>query len=101
MTNLPTQTPWKRIVTAMAKNPAYNSRRTNNRLPTPKTKKHHKQRFYRFVSSILCGNQSSPPTDEHPFISRRNHTHLTQKASRVLVSKVGFGCRAYSAKRSS
>jgi len=31
---------------------AYNSRRTNNRLPTPKTKKHHKQRFYRFVSSM-------------------------------------------------
>jgi hypothetical protein len=30
---------------------AHNSRRTN-RLPTPKTKKHHKKRFYGFVSSM-------------------------------------------------
>jgi hypothetical protein len=51
MTNLPTQTPWKRIVTAMAKNPPTTAEETN-RLPTPKTKKHHKQRFYRFVSSM-------------------------------------------------
>jgi hypothetical protein len=51
--------------------------------------------------SAPWGNQSSPPTDEHSFNSRRNHTHSTQKASRVLVSKVAFECRAYGAKRSS
>lgn len=78
---------------------AYNSRRTN-RLPTPKTKK-TPQKTILPLCQLHGAINLPPPTDEHPFNSRRNHTHLTQKASRVLVSKVAFGCREYGAKRSS
>jgi hypothetical protein len=99
MTNLPTQTPWKRIVTAMAKNPPTTAEEPTTAYPLQKQK--NTTNNDSTALSAPCGNQSSPPTDEHPFISRRNHTHLTQKASRVLVSKVAFGCREYGAKRSS
>jgi hypothetical protein len=51
---------------------ASNSRRTN-RLSTPKTKNTTKNDST--ALSAPWGNQSSPPTDEHPFNSRRNHTH--------------------------
>lgn len=72
-----------------------------NQPPTHSKKKKNTTRNDSTASSAPWGNQSSPRTDEHPFNSRGNHTHLTQKASRVLVSKVGFGCRGYGAKRSS
>jgi hypothetical protein len=48
---------------------AHNSRRTN-RLPTPKTKKHHKKRFYGFVSSMGQSNLLLRLTSTHSIHER-------------------------------
>jgi hypothetical protein len=53
MTNLPTQTPRKRIVTAMAKKTSYKTAEEPTTNPLQKKNKApQKKRIYRFVSSM-------------------------------------------------